>query len=533
MRKYIIAALLCLGLLPARGHTMSMSAAASGLAYAHHPVATASARAQAAFDRGLTLLYSFERLAARRSFEEAAKADPNCGMAHWGIAMSYGSNINVQIDAAGEKQAYASMQRARALAVKANGLDRAWIAVAATRYSDSANPDFARLTLSYKNAMAALVQRYPDDLDAATLYAESLMDLKPWALYTPAGDPVTGTSEIVAVLESVLRREPSHIGANHYYIHALEASRDPQRALIAANRLAAMHFEPAAAHLVHMPAHIYMRTGDYDAAGMSNEHATTHDRSYLAMAKEDREASAYYDHNLTMLAAGYSMEGNHLGATLAAQRLRDEGAIVPALFVPLRFHRWTEILAMPEPAPAPDTEPMRVAFWHFSRGVALAATGRVAAASGELKAVQLANAALHIPPLAGTYNGSASILGIAEAELAARIAQASGDTAGAIAGLERAVAAQDALNYIEPPDWYFPDREALGAALLGSGQPASALAVFRADLERNPRNPRSLFGLMQALKSSGRGADATLVQQQFTRAWHNADGALTLSSLWQ
>lgn len=530
MRRFAIATCLLFSFISLGGKAVSMDHRTAAFAYAHHPIAAANEHAQVAFDRGLTLLYAFERLAARRAFEDAAKADPKCAMAQWGIAMSLGSNINVPIDAAGEQQAYAAIARALELAPNANELDRAWIEAASTRYTNAAIPDYARLARNYKHAMALLVERYPDDLDAATLYAESMMDLKPWALYTPAGDPVGGTQQILSVLESVMRRDPSHIGANHFYIHAVEASRAPQRALIAATRLGAMSFEPAAAHLVHMPAHIYMRTGDFATAVMTNEHATAHDRAYMAMAREDREASFYYDHNLTMLAAGYSMEGNYAGAERVARRLKAEGAVVPALFVPLRFQRWDEILAMPKPTAAPSTEPLRLAFWHFSRGVAFAAEGKIDGAARELEVVKGADVALHYPASPGNYNSSASLMRLAQDDLSARIAQLRGNPNVAIVALRRAVAAQDALIYIEPPDWYFPEREALGGALLINGQAFRALEVFRADLNRNPRNPRSLFGLSQALERLGRTVDAQLVRNQFQTGWTQADTRLT--ALW-
>jgi len=508
--------------------SMQMPTAAT-LARQHHPVSTTNAQAQAYFDQGLTLLYAFNRAAARHAFERAAAVDPHLAMAQWGIAMSYGSNINVAIDEAGERSAVAALQRAKQLAGAAAELDRAWINALATRYTNAAHPDYAALDHAYARAMASLSAKYPDDLDAATLYAESLMDLRPWALYTPAGQPVQDTQTIVATLESVMRREPNHIGANHFYIHATEASTSPERGLIAATRLSSMSFEPAAAHLVHMPAHTYMRTGAFEAGVMSNEHATQHDRAYLAN-NEDREASGYYQHNLTMLADGYSMLGNYAGAAAAQKRLADSGALVPAMYVALRFGRWTEILAYAQP-PASEGEPLRVAFWHFSRGMALAGTADLAGARAELAAVKAADAALKLPTISGYTNSSSALLGMAEDELGAKIAAASGDPAGAVAQLEDAVKIQDGLIYIEPPDWYHPVRESLGGLLVQQHRYAEAEAVFRADLRQNSRNPRSQFGLAAALDGEGRTSEAMLVRQQFQAAWQYADTTLTIAAL--
>ncbi|HEV2909455.1 MAG TPA: hypothetical protein VGX02_09290 [Candidatus Eremiobacteraceae bacterium] len=528
MRRLLLLLLvLCVPSL-ASASSMAMNSAAP-YARQHHAVSTSSAQAQSYFDQGLTLLYSFNRAASRHAFEQAAHADPHLAMAQWGIAMTYGSNINVSIDAAGERSAYAALQRAKALEPGASELDRAWISALSARYASASKPDFAKLDAAYAAAMKALVAKYPDDLDAATMYAESLMDLKPWALYTPHGEPVSGTQTIVAELESVMRRDPNHIGANHFYIHATEASTSPERALIAASRLSSMSFEPAAAHLVHMPAHTYMRTGAFESAVMSNEHATQHDRMYLA-GNEDREASGYYAHNLTMLAYGYGMQGASAGAAATQKRLADSGAMVPAMFVPLRFGRWSEILASSQPAESPD-EPTRVAFWHFSRGMAYAATGDLTHARAELEEVKSADAAIKMPQISGFTNSSANLLEIAQDELGAKIAQASGDGATAVPLLEDGVATQDGLIYIEPPDWYHPVRESLGGLLLQLHRYSDAEAVFRADLQRNPRNPRSLFGLAAALDGLGRAADAQLVRQQFTTAWQYADTKLTVDAL--
>ncbi len=504
---------------PARGETY---------ARAHHPVSTSNAQAQADFDQGLTLLYAFNRAASRHAFQDAAKADPTLAMAWWGVAMSYGSNINVSIDAAGEKAAVAAIGNARRLAAtSASAEERALIGAASVRYSTAPHADLATLDRSYCSAMRNVMRAYPDDDDVAALFAESAMDLHPWALYTVAGTPVGGTAEIVATLEGAMARSPYHIGANHFYIHATEASLQPGRALESATRLRAMNFEPAAAHLVHMPAHTFMRVGDYASAVAVNSSATMHDRMYLEH-NNDVEGGYYFGHNLFFLASAGTMNGNYPVAARAAEDLVGQGVLEPKLFVALRFSHWSDLLAMAQPKSSPF-EPLRIPVWHFARGMALASTGRDDDARAELALVQRAFATLKIPGIVGFYNGSHEILGVAKNLLGAKLAWASGDRPGAIAMLRDAVAAQDEFYYIEPPDWYGPAREALGAALLSNGNPVDAERVFRDDLARNPRNPRSLFGLVQALRSNGESDDAAYVQASLDRTWVGAP--LKLSDL--
>ena len=249
----------------------------AGMGRLHHAIATKSAEAQRFFDQGLTYVYGFNHDEAIRSFRRAAELDPSSPMPHWGIALALGPNINSDVDPEREKAAYDEAQKAKRLMSGAPANERAYVEALVTRYSNDPKADLKALAVQYKDAMRAVMRQYPDDLDAATLYAESLMDLNPWQLWSPAGTPAAGTEEIVSVLESVLRRDPQHIGANHYYIHAVEASKTPDRALPSAKRLETL--VPSAGHLVHMPAHIYMRTGDYLAAVSSNAIAAEVDRA--------------------------------------------------------------------------------------------------------------------------------------------------------------------------------------------------------------------------------------------------------------
>jgi len=509
---------------------MQSSSMPAHVARVHHAVSTKVAQAQAFFDQGLTLLYAYNRNAARHAFEQAARADPQLAMAQWGIAIALGSNINVTIDAQGQHDAYQAVQSAQKLAVSATPIERAYIRALATRYTNAPNPNLDALAVAYKNAMADLTARFPDDLDAATLYAESAMELHPWALYTIDGTPIAGTQEIVSILESVMRRQPQHIGATHFYIHAVEASRHPERALVAAMRLAAMTFEPAAAHLVHMPAHTYMRTGDFAGAVSSNEHATAHDRDYLHAEHDPEQFSGYYLHNVDMLTTAYAMQGDFAGARRTADILAQQGSFFETYFVLMRFDRWSDVLKLAAPQTNIDG-PIVVPFWHFARGLAFAASGDAAAAQAESAALAGANSKLDIPGSPGSYNTSHMLLGLAQLELSARTARARGDAANEIATLKQAVAAYDRFLYTEPPDWYQPPREALGGALLRAGRYADAEGVFRADLQRSARNPRSLFGLAAALRGEGRSDDAALVEAQFAAAWRNADTKLAISDL--
>jgi tetratricopeptide (TPR) repeat protein len=383
--------------------------------------------------------------------------------------------------------------------------------------------------------MAELVARYPDDLDAATLYAEAAMVLRPWRLWTADGGPEDGTLEIVAVLESVLRRDPDHIGAIHYYIHAVEASPHPEWALAPAQRLAAL--VPAAGHLVHMPSHIYERIGDYAAAARSNRDAAQADEAYVRArgGVETPSALMYASHNVHFEAVAWSMAGNFADALAAAARLERRVAphvqTMPAVevFLPtsalmlVRFRRWEEALRLPKPDAALAGA---TAYWHFARGMALAATGNVAGAEREHASFFAAQQQITEGMASAGGVMAESVRRVADHVLRARIAAAKRDAKSEIELLRTAVDIEDSIAYDEPPSWYLPSREALGGALLRSGQFAQAEAVFRADLERNRRSGRSLFGLMEALAAQNRPHEYHLVQRQFDIAWRHADTRL-------
>jgi tetratricopeptide (TPR) repeat protein len=495
----------------------------------HHPVSAKNAQAQAFFDQGLRLIYAFNHSEAMRSFQRAAELDPNLAMAYWGIAEAVGPNYNDPASQDRFVQAHAAIEKAQTLAADASESDKAYIAALAKRFPADPKSDLRAAAEQYRDAMRDVVKLFPDDLDAATLFAEAGMNLHPWGLWRPDGTPEEGTEEIVATLESVIRREPNHFGAVHYYIHSVEASSSPERALAGANRLAQL--APAAGHIVHMPAHIYIRTGDYEAALKTNQKAALADQAYIkAGGPEGIYSMMYYSHNLHFIAMAAAMNGNYLESRRGAQMLaanvgphvKDmaplEGFMTVPLAVEVRFHKWNEILKAPQPDPAMHTATV---FWHFARGLALAGTGKLDEAEAEHKIV--AEAEEKTPPEAifqmPINNKTKDILKIAENVLGAKISLEKNDMDAAVNQLHAAVAVQDSLKYDEPQDWFYPVRESLGAVLLKIGDDAGAEEVFRADLERNPRNPRSLFGLEQALKAQLRTYDAGFVRKQFDANW--------------
>jgi len=507
----------------------------------HHPVTTTSAEAQRFFDYGLTLIFAFNHDEAVRAFRRAAELDPKAAMPQWGIALALGPNINLDVDPERERAAAAAVERAKALARRTPQPERDYVEALSRRYSPHPNADLKALAVEYSMAMGELSKRYPDDLDAATLYAESLMDLRPWRLWNADGTPAEGTVVIVAVLESVLRRDPEHIGANHYYIHAIEASGHPERALASAKRLETR--VSWAGHLVHMPAHIYMQLGDYAAAARSNEAGVAADRAYIERTgAQGVYPIMYYSHNLHFLSDAYGMEGRFSDSRRAAEQLvanvqpavRDmpmgEFLMGQPMLVDLRFARWSEVLGASEPA---ADLPITRAFWRFARGVAQAATGKPRVA--EMERAAFASARQQVPADAvygdTGLNSAHAVLDLASLILDARIARSKGDLSTAVAHLRKAVEAQDGLAYDEPPTWFYPVRESLGATLLLKKRYAEAEEVFRADLQHNPRNGRSLFGLLESLTRQGRAADASWVRRQFETAWQNAESPLRIEDL--
>jgi len=542
--QVLCGALLCLGAM-AQDHAAHMQAHAvtlvTGLGDLHHPVSTRNPQAQQFFDQGLRFIYAFNHDEAARSFQHAAELDPKLAMAYWGVAEAVGPNYNDPADPERYKHAHDAVQKAVDLSAGASPSEQAYIQAMAKRFPADPKSDLKKAAEEYHDAMRQVAAEYPDDLDAATLFAESGMNLHPWGLWHQDGTPEAGTEEIVVTLEGVMKRDPNHLGAIHYYIHAVEASNNPERALAGANKLAAL--APGAGHIVHMPAHVYIRTGDYEAAVKTNEQAAEVDRAYIkATGVQGIYPMMYYSHNLHFVAMCGAMNGRYAEARKNADLLAAnvgphvkempplEGFMTIPIAVEIRFHHWNEILKMPAPDPSMKTATV---FGHFGRGMALAGTGKIAEAEAEYKIVADAEAAT--PPdvifQMPINNKAKDIMKIAEDVLGAKIAMAKKDTNGAITQLREAVAIQDTLKYGEPPDWFFPVRESLGAALLLNGDASGAEKVFRADLDRNPRNPRSLWGLHQALLQQKRDYDAGFVQKQFDASWKGGPTALKLDDL--
>jgi hypothetical protein len=516
----------------------------TGLGDHHHAIRTSSPDAQKYFDQGMSLVFGFNHESAIRSFEKAAQLDPKAAMPLWGKAWALGTNYNMPVDDDREKQAFDTISQAQKLAAEGPAAERDYIAAMSARYTSDMKADRAALERKYSAAMGQLSAKYPDDLDAATLYAESMMNLNPWKLWTNDGKAAPGTDRIVAVLESVLNRDPSHLGANHFYIHAVEASPKPWLALQSAARLT--NAAPESGHIIHMPAHIYARTGNQEGAAKANAGGAAADVKYLETveANSSMYGLMYYSHNLAFLSDSQMMQGRFKDALdpveLLTKRIQTipmatmfpmvEAIVVNPISVLLRFNKYDEILALPEP---PADKPVRIAWRHYARGVALAKTGNLDEAVKER--AELTKAAAQIKDTemwggAGFLNAREA-MHLAGLVLDARIADARGARDKAVQLWRSAIAIQDKLPYDEPPTWYFPIRESLGATLLLNGKAADAERVFREDLERNRRNARSLFGLQAALAKQGKDADAAWVQREFDEAWKNADTKLTLEGL--
>jgi tetratricopeptide (TPR) repeat protein len=503
------------------------------------PVTTSSARAQLFINQGLMLTYGFNHAEASRSFREAARLDPQCAMAYWGMALVLGPNINMAMAPEKEPQAHKLIQKAIALKKNGSERERAYIDALAKRYSGENRPDRTALDRAYAEAMRELHKRYPDDLDAATVYAEAVMDLRPWNYWTRDLQPYPETAEVIHVLESVLARNPNHPGAIHLYIHAVELGR-PELAEAGAERL--WKLSPGAGHLVHMPSHIFRRIGRYGDASRSNEDAIAADEDYITQCRaQGVYPLAYYPHNIHFLWDSATMEGRSVVAINAARKAASSipadawrqvpllhQFLVAPLFAYTRFGEWELILSAPRP---PNDSLFWTGVWHYARGLAFTATGKLDDATQELDNLQKIAAQRSLEGYRVTFsrNGAESILEIAVEVLAGELAAKRGDYDHAIARLHRGILLEDNLIYNEPPDWHVPVRQSLGAVLLDAGRFAEAEAIYWQDLSRNRENGWSLFGLMQSLRAQGKEEEAGKVEKQFQKAWSQADVTLTAS----
>lgn len=516
-----------------------------GLGNHSKPVSSSHPEVQHWFDQGLALTYGFNHDAAERSFLRATELDPECAMCWWGAALVLGPHVNAGMDPAATTAAWDRLRRAQAAAANAPAQEQAYIRALSARYGEQPAADRRPLDKAYAAAMGELVRQYPDDLDAATLHAEALMNLQPWDYWDEQGRPKGNTAQFVAKLESVIERNPDHPGALHLYIHAVEASPDPARGVAAADKLRTL--VPAAGHLVHMPAHIYARVGRYHDAVLANQKAIAADDAYLAICRPAPGVYplGYVPHNHHFLWFAATMEGASATALDAARAtgertsdpelMRTPGfeamqyfALTP-LFAQVRFGRWDDIVATPQP----DADlPYMVAMWHYAQGIAAVRQARITSAESHHKALVAAGSDPAIEQML-SWERYSLIHGvrIAERVLAAELAGEAGDSVAAIAALREAVVIEDALPYDEPPGWHMPVRHSLGAVLLDAGRPVEAEAVYREELRRNPENGWSLFGLTEALLAQDDAAAAEAAGRRFERAWVNADVELSASQL--
>jgi tetratricopeptide (TPR) repeat protein len=505
-----------------------------GLGNHHHPIATRNPEAQKFFDQGLALAYAFNRAEAARSFHRAAELDPSAAMPWWGVSFSLGRHMNMNIDQdADAAGAFVAIEKARSLMASAPENEKAYIEALGKRCSGAANQEGTRPDEEYASAMRQLAARYPDDLDAQTLFADSLLNLHRYHWYNAEGHPEEGSEEILAVLTSVILRDPEHFGAHHFYVHELDTSPHPEYALDSAHAL--HRLTPGAAHLVHMGGHIFMTVGDLEMAARVNEEAVAADRELFKRGPASVVYGyGYYGHNLHFIMRARTEQGLYPEARKAVDdlvaRATAEIASMPdmsdyylpnRLFLLLRFARWDDVLA----ESAPDSRMMMTAaLRHYARALAYAGKSDRARSLEEQRAFSAARAAIP-PQTMFVFNPADKIMNVAELVLEARLAT---NADSAIPIWQRAVEAEDALLYDDPPPWYYWIRQSLGAALLRNGRAAQAETVFREGLRRSPRNPRLLFGLWKCLEAQGKSSDAGWVQREFAASWRGEDPATSL-----
>jgi tetratricopeptide (TPR) repeat protein len=509
----------------------------AGMGDVHLPISTDVELTQRYFDQGLALTYGFNHEAAIDSFREAARLDPECAMCWWGVAFAAGPNINAPMGPDAAAAAWQAAQQADRLANHATPAEQAWIAAIQTRYVEdaaaSAGPERRALDEAFANAMRELRREQPENLHAAAFFAESLMNLSPWNYWDDEGAPRAHTQDVSAALESVMDRDPDHIGALHYWIHLYERF-EPERAEAQADRL--WQLAPSAGHLVHMPAHIYYRVGRYAESADVNERAAAADVAWFSWCRAPQAyAALYYTHNLHFLWASALAEGRFDASLTAARRLvaqiradqvPDFPFLQDFLSTPLltfaRVGEWDLVLG--EPAP-PAAHRFQTALWHYARGLAFARGGEVPEAARERAALAAIAADAELgatiyDPAGGT---AGERLAVAQRHLDGEIALASGNVDLAVQELEAGIATQDAIVYSEPPPFYVPLRQVLGRVLLEARRPRDAEAVFREDLTRYPNNGWSLYGLAKSLEAQGKRAEASWAQQGFRNAWTRAE----------
>jgi tetratricopeptide (TPR) repeat protein len=535
-----LACVLALGVLTASAQSAADAPLLPGMGSYSHPIRTTSREAQQYFDQGLALLYNFNHAEAERSFLKAADLDPGAPMPWWGVGIALGLNYNrdvTKLEGDRLKRAYDAAQKAVTLSRSGSPVEAALADALTARYSMDPAADPNALNQRYRAAMADVHRRFPDDPEVATIYADAVMNLRPWELWSPDGKPGPDTLELVSVLEGVLRRYPNHPGANHYYIHAVEASPTPERALASASRLETL--VPGAGHLVHMPTHIYIHTGDLDRVASLNQKAADADERYFSIASpEGVYPFMYYAHNLHFVVVGHLVTGRYDDSRAAAKKMADlaaphvaemapmaEWVIALPTLVDVRFHRWDTILAAPRP---PESQTLTRAFDSYARAVALRMTGKTADAAAQAVTFEADRAKVKDEMLVVSFNSGPTVLAVLSELLKAQLAS---DLAAAEPHFKAAIAGQDAFHYDEPSPIPWSIRESYGAALLVAGRSTDAEQVFRADLARTARSGRSLFGLMTSLEAQKRSDEAALVRQEYQNAWRLAAGPMTLDAL--
>jgi tetratricopeptide (TPR) repeat protein len=501
----------------------------NGMGNHTHTIKTSNPEAQKFFNQGLNMLFGFNRYEALRSFRKAAELDPQAPMPLWGIAMATGPGINMDMDAEVDlKGSCAAIEKASSLAKNGTQRERDYIEAARVRCPEYDGD-------KYIAAMRSLSERYPDDLDAATLFAESIMIPVRWRWFTLDGKPAGQMETAIAVLEGVMRRNAQHPGANHFYIHAVEMSPSPERAVPSAQRL--MGVMPEAGHLVHMPGHIWMILGRYDLVVDTNERAVEVDEDYFAKTKVNSGYAGYYLHNIHFVTVGNEMRGNKAGSYAAAEKLKKAASVhidaMPSmadafiahyLFARLRFNDWTGILALPEPDARLKAN---VALHHFARALALQNAGKLELAKQECSQFDAAQKAIPADWM-WLNNKTTDIVAVASELLKARLAPSLDKK---VEHLQKAIALEDQLTYDEPPAFYYPIRETLGGELFRAGKFAEAEAVFRDGILRKPGNGRMLFGLWKTLEAQGKAESAESVKREFEAAWKQADVRLSMNDL--
>jgi tetratricopeptide (TPR) repeat protein len=513
-----------------------------GMGSHHFAITTSDPDAQRYFDQGLIIDFAFNHAESIRSFRAAHTLDPDCAMCYWGEALALGPNINVTSNGKvvmgddDRVQAFAAIQTALSLKHRVSRKEQNLIDALATRYDGDIKSEREPMDIAYVNAMRSLHEKYPDDDDIASIFAESMMNTMPWDYWLESGEAKPLTVEVIDALELVLARAPNHPLAIHLYIHAVEASASPGRAESAADRL--RDLVPGAGHLVHMPSHIYWRVGRYNDASIANVRAAEVDEEYIAACNaQGFYPAAYYPHNIHFLWAASSMEGRSKVAIEAARKVAANVQLemieefpsveffhtIPLLAL-TQFGRWEAILEEPRP---PENLDYSNAIWHYARATAFVKTGDVDAARAEREKLQPLRDAANISFLDTIYYPASMLLEIADSLIQGEIAMADGENDTAIAHFENAVAVQDQLPYTEPPFWYYPTRHTLGKALLTTGNAEAAEAVYRRDLELYPRNGWAMFGLIQSLEAQDK--DATEIRAKFDIIWAQSDVTLTAS----